>query len=315
MKKSKKSPAEIHSILTTLREEYVTTPRDEQFRSYFDRLLKRGPDGSFLPKPVEFTASHDTHGLAISSKPGGGKSTLVKHNLKEHPAFRDPAPGTKPWIQVEVPSPATLKSLGFAILRESGYEQTPESSPRWNAWAAVRHRLRLLQTSVLWIDEVHHLMKTPKESSLVLDTIKSLMQNEGSVIVILTGIDTMWQVIAADEQVSRRFLKLRLPEMNATKDGDALLYQLEEFCQTAELQPPENGDLMARLIHGSRGCFGLCIENMINAIETALLTGARRLDLEHFADTWAIQEGCVPGKNVFLSPRWSQMDFGAPDRI
>lgn len=315
MKKAQKSPAEIHSILTMLREEYVTTPRDEQFRSYFDRLLKRDPDGSFLPKPVEFTASHYTHGLAISSKPGGGKSTLVKHNLKAHPAFRDPGPGTMPWIQVEVPSPATLKSLGFAILKASGYAKTPESNPRWNAWDAVRHRLRLLNTCVLWIDEVHHLMRTPKETALVLDTIKSLMQGEGSVIVILTGIDTLWQVIATDEQVSRRFLKIRLPEMNATKDGDALLYQLEEFCQTAGLEPPEDEDLVARLIHGSRGCFGLCIENMVKTIETALLTGARQLKIEHFAETCAMQEGCVPGKNVFLSPRWSQIDLGAPDRI
>jgi hypothetical protein len=86
------------------------------------------------------------------------------------------------------------------------------------------------------------------------------------------------------------------------------------FCAKADLDPPEEDDLEARLIHGSRGCFGLCIENMINAIETALLAGARRLEIQHFAETWAMQEGCELGKNVVLSRNWSQIDVGAPVR-
>jgi hypothetical protein len=309
-----KSPADIHKIISELREEYVTTPRDEQFRSYLDRLLKRGPDGHLFPTPVEFTASHDTHGVAVSCKPGGGKSTLVRRNLARHPAFQDAAPGTRPWIEVQVPSLATLKSLGFAILAATGYTMALESNPRWNAWDVVRHRLRALRTCVLWIDEVHHLMRTPKETVLMLDTIKSLMQGEGSVIVILTGIETLWQVIATDDQVSRRFLKIRLPDMTVSNDGEALMYQLEEFCEVAGLEPPREDDLVARLIHGSRGCFGLCIESMINTIETALLADARRLEIQHFAETWAMREGCEIGKNVFLSPRWSQLDLSAPVR-
>jgi hypothetical protein len=92
------------------------------------------------------------------------------------------------------------------------------------------------------------------------------------------------------------------------------MYQLEDFCEVAGLEPPNNDDLMARLIHGSRGCFDLCIENMINAIETALLAGAHRLEIRHFAETWAMQEGCEIGKNVFLSPLWSKIDLSAPVR-
>jgi hypothetical protein len=314
MTTQRKSDAEIHATMTALRSLYVTSPRDALFRARFDRLLKRGPDGEFLPEPVHFTSTRDSHGIAVTSKPGGGKTSLVKHNLRTHPAFQNPAPGTMPWIYAQVPSPATLKSLGLTILRKSGYPKQAESNPRWDAWDVVRERLGRLRTAVLWIDEVHHLLTSPKATEDVLNTIKSVMQDDTSVIVILTGIDTLWHVVASDEQVSRRMLKLRLPEVTHANDGKALHRQIEMFCAKADLDPPEEDDLEARLIHGSRGCFGLCIENMINAIETALLAGACRLEIQHFAETWAMQEGCELGKNVFLSRNWSQIDVGAPVR-
>lgn len=50
---------------------------------------------------------------------------------------------------------------------------------------------------------------------------------------------------------------------------------------------------------------------LVGAIEFALEAGASRLDIAHFAEFWAMQEGCPPGGNVFLAPDWPQID---PDR-
>ncbi|MGP3725820.1 hypothetical protein [Cereibacter sphaeroides] len=51
---------------------------------------------------------------------------------------------------------------------------------------------------------------------------------------------------------------------------------------------------------------------MIYAIEQALRGGDRHLDVEHFAEAFAMQEGCAPDRNVFLHPAWWQIDVDAP---
>ena len=65
-------------------------------------------------------------------------------------------------------------------------------------------------------------------------------------------------------------------------------------------------------MHASRYRFGRCIENTVNAIEDALHNGDAALDVQHFAESWAMQEGCDPGGNVFLAPRWREIDLDPP---
>lgn len=57
--------------------------------------------------------------------------------------------------------------------------------------------------------------------------------------------------------------------------------------------------------------FGRSIETALNAIEAALDSGDDGLTNDHFAQAWAMLEGCAPGRNVFLADDWSSID---PDR-
>ena len=43
-----------------------------------------------------------------------------------------------------------------------------------------------------------------REIEDMLKTLKSLMQGEGAVIVVLTGSETLWQIASYDDQVKRR---------------------------------------------------------------------------------------------------------------
>lgn len=71
------------------------------------------------------------------------------------------------------------------------------------------------------------------------------------------------------------------------------------------LRPELSADLVARLYHGARYRFGRSIETLLNAIETALGSGASCLTNDHFARVWAMQEGCAPGENVLLVDGWA----------
>jgi len=301
--------------IAELRELHITTARDREFRTHLDRLLQRAETGDVLGEPVRFTSTHETRGIAVIDGPGGGKTSLVDYGLKAHPALKpDANTGISRYLGVRVPSPATLKSLGCEILRQSGYADISERRERWSIWDLVRKRLQLLGIVVLWIDEAHDLFGSAnrREVDDILKTLKALMQGDGSVIVVLSGVERLWELAQSDAQVKRRFSKLALPPVSPSSDTERLWKLMESYCEQSGLNPPDRDDLVARLIHGSRGLFGRCIENIINAIEDALLNGDDTLDAQHFAESYAMAEGCDPATNVFLAQHWADID---PDQI
>lgn len=314
MAKKTNSPFDVQVIMDDLRDTYVKTPRDQILRDHFDRLLRCDPDGVALAEKVVFTKDGETRGIVLIDGPGGGKTSLVDHALRTHPAFADAAPDTMPVIKARVPSPAKLKSLALEILAESGYGDVSDRRERWFLWKLVRTRFEMLGTAVLWIDEAHDLFQsgTPSEVRDILKTLKSLMQGHGAVIVVLTGIKSLWQIASYDDQVRRRFSKISMPEVTNAKDGKAISRQMEIFCNRAGLLPPAESDLVQRLIYASHSRFGLCIENILNAIERALRSDADQLEMQHFAEAWAMREGCDYRANVFLAPRWSEIDLAEP---
>lgn len=308
------TPFDVQTIMDELRDTYVKTPRDQSLRDHFDRLLQCDRNGIPVAKPVMFTKSGETRGIVLIDGPGGGKTSLVDHALNVHPAFADAASNTMPVIKARVPSPATLKSLALEILAETGYGDVSERRQRWFLWKLVRNRFQMLGTAVLWIDEAHDLFQTgtPSEVRDILKTLKSLMQGKGAVIVILTGIKSLWQIASYDGQVKRRYTKISLPELTNAKDGKAIGRQIGLFCDRAGLLPPAEADLVQRLIYASQNRFGRCIENMLHAIELALKSDADQLEMQHFAQAWAMQEGSDYRSNVFLAPRWSEIDLAIP---
>lgn len=297
------------ATLDALRDIYIETSRDSILRQHIDRLLRRDAEGNPLPQPVTFTATGDTHGIALVEGAGGGKTSLVNHVLKNHPALQSDDPARMPWIGVNVPSPATLKSLGLEILSKSGYPRVSPSKKEWEIWRLVRFRLKQLGTVVLWIDEAHDLFRAGKATEDILKMLKSVMQGEGAVILILSGVETLWQMASYDHQVKRRFSKVTLPAISATTHEKMLRGFINGFCKQANIAPPAERDLTDRLVYASRGRFGSCIENILAAFAQALVKGEGQLTAQHFAEAWGLEEGVVPGKNVFLSPRWASIDL------
>lgn len=296
-----------------LRGIYVESERDAAFREQLDRLITFSPEPNETGKPVIWTRTGETRGIILVDGAGAGKTSLVDKALRDHPALQANPKVVRPWIGVSVPSPATLKSLGCAILRQSGYPEVSDRKPVWDIWNLVRNRLTALGTVVLWIDEAQDLFHSDArhEVNKMLKMMKSLMQGEGAVIVVLSGVEALWNIASFDDQVRRRYAKLELPKVSMATHGDDLLSIIEGYCGRVGLQLDVSGDLLSRLIHASRGRFGRCIEYTVHAIEVALSQGQQALVRDHFAEAWVMQEGCAPGKNVFLAPKWSQIDLTA----
>lgn len=300
------------AAVDSLGDKYLSTPRDVQFRSYLDRLLHRDEEGNLVPKPRLYNKAGDTRGIAVVEAAGGGKTSLVLHGLKTHPALQPRDAEHQPWVGVRVPSPPTAKSLGIALLEASGYPSVSRSQTEDDIMRKVRHHFKLRGTAILWIDEAHDLFGagTAFKVDVFLKTVRNLMQGDGAVSVVLSGIESLWQIASCDAQVTRRYFRLPLADVSPNADRKALTGVIANFCDVAGMRPPSNEDLVDRLVHASRKRFGRCIENILAALEAAALEDADELTINHFAKSWGMQEGCGMGQNVFLARNWDKIDLG-----
>ncbi|QPZ91773.1 TniB family NTP-binding protein [Thioclava electrotropha] len=289
-------------ILEDLRGLHVTNPRDAEFASQLQRLLAHDADGNPLPSALRFTSTGETRGIMIIDEPGGGKSTLVQRGLDRCAALQAEPGAPKRYLDAAVPSPATLKSMTRELLKDSGYPDVSKSREVWSMMELLRERISMLGVVAIWIDEAHDLFCADR--NLILRALKSLMQGDAAVIVILSGTSALAEVVRSDPQVQRRFTSLILPPVDPKTDGDQIAGLIESYCQRAGLAPPAETDLVARVTHAARYRFGRTVEVVVNAIERALMDGADRLDMDHFAEAYALHEGAASERNVFLVEDW-----------
>lgn len=289
----------ISEKLAKLRSLHIRTERDEMFAGSLNRLLRRAPNGGFLPVPITFGEGAETRGIMVIDGPGGGKTQTIARGLKSHPAFAHQPDDKLLYIAASVPSPATMKSMSQNLLELTGYAQVSTRREVWSMWDVLRGRFEMLGTAVLWIDEAHDLFCN--DLNLILRALKSLMQGPHPVIVIVSGTEKLASVISSDEQVHRRMTTLRLPAVNAIAHADDLKGIIQGYCERAELLPPDEGDLVHRLVVAASSRFGRCIELILGAVETALYAGEKQLRMRHFGDFHGIDRGFdSPAGNAFL---------------
>ena len=268
--------------------------------------------------PCRYTAGQETRGVILIEESGGGKTTTVRTILQEAQFLaHNPETGEPRYLEIQVPSPATLKSVGLAVLEALGVEHVSTNARVWEMWKVVKHRLGVAGICVLWLDEAQDLImsRSVNETEDSLRMIKSLMQGDNAVIPVLSGTRRLGEVAAFDPQVSRRFTKIMPSNLQHGVDEAGLISVVEYYCAEVSIQARVDANLMARLITASRHRFGRCIDTTINAIECALWDGDKTLSVDHFAEAWAMQEGCDPSENVFLSDHWLSvhLDAGAEE--
>lgn len=304
-----KTTPEIDRIISELRGHYVTTQRDGMIRDEIDRLLRRNDEGKLIADPIRFSGDQETRGVLIMDEAGGGKSTILSHVLKGHEALGAGSDGPARFLSSKVFSPATLKSFGCEVLRSTGYPEISERRERWSIWRILRHRLAALGIVCLVIEEAHDLRSSGaiREAMDILNACKSLLSSDPPIIVILCGLPILNDLVRMDPQADRRFAKVYLPPMTVARDAPKLQNLVVEYCRKAGLTPPEGRDVVPRLIHASANRFGMCIENLVNAIEEALKDGADTLSLSHFARSWAATAAVELRENPFVSSEWKSI--------
>lgn len=294
--------AETARILEHLRSLHIGSEMDAEITDQLARLLKRDETGELCPEAIRFTRTNETRGVLVVGGAGSGKSHLVHRALMKFPVLAEGEYGRPRFLECSVPSPATLKSMVLEMLEKSGYGAVSPSRQVWSLVQMLRERMHTTGTVVLWIDEAHDLFCADR--NLILRALKSLMQGDDAVIVVLSGTEELAQVIRTDPQVQRRFSTVAFPALVTELHGELFRQIIGDYCRRAELGPPVEADLVGRVFHGARYRFGRAIELIVRGIEVALYAEASDLTINHFARAWAMHEGCPADQNVFYAERY-----------
>ena len=77
--------------------------------------------GNITSVPTRCAARKKTRGIVLVEAAGGGKTTSIRKVLADAPCLKEnPETGQPRYLEIQVPSPATLKSVGLEILQATG---------------------------------------------------------------------------------------------------------------------------------------------------------------------------------------------------
>jgi hypothetical protein len=294
-------------IIQQLRSQYVATGDDAAFKLHLSRILVTREDGTLTLEPVRYSSDADTRGVIVTAPAGAGKTRLIGAALDSLMDSCEPGEDEElqPILRVTVPSPATVKSLGLELLEATGYKAIGVRQERWHIWSMVRHRLGLTGVKLLWLDEAQHLLSRKADVAQALDTLKTLMQGPNAAVIVLSGVPELDKIVSHDQQVGRRFSRMRLTEGRSPSFARRVAKIIAGYAEDAGLRAPDAPGLAEQLLHGVDGRFGLCFEVAIDAIAQALSLNAESLERQHFAEAWGLGRGCAPADNVFLVDEWA----------
>ncbi|WP_417273903.1 TniB family NTP-binding protein [Celeribacter halophilus] len=288
--------------LEALRELHIGTDRDAEAASHIERLFEKDAAGNRISVAKRFTKTRETRGVMVVGDPGSGKSHLVNRTLEKLPMLQPRDDGTPRYISCVVPSPATFKSMMGELLKQAGYPVESKRQEAWSLFQDLRYRLALLEISVIWIDEAQDLFCADR--NLILRALKSLMQGEYAVTIVVSGTQALAEVIRSDQQVKRRFTSIVLPDLTEQSDGDNFREVMAHYCQRVGVHAPVEADLVGRVFHGARYCFGRAIELLLLALEFVIEGEDTHLEIGHFASAYAMLEACPVSENVFFAEQY-----------
>lgn len=306
-----KTIQEVSATMKSLRSQHVVTERDRNFEAHLLRQFEV-EDGQMTHEPVRYTGGTETNGIAFIEGSGGGKTTAIIEVLRNFdPLALNLETGEPRYLHMKVESPATLRSLGVAILGKLGAGGVAERTKVYDIWNMVRFRLARSGITLLWLDEAHDLFRsaTSAETDNMFKMLKGLMQGDHPVVLVLSGTERLSSITGLDPQVSRRFTKIRPKPLAFGVDNSRIKGLVQGYAGKAGLDVALSDDVINRLIYGSRYRFGRCVVCILEAIECALMDDADTLDVQHFADAWAQREGCDVPNNVFTAVEWMTIDL------
>ncbi|WP_186827042.1 ATP-binding protein [Shimia ponticola] len=220
-------------LIQSLQQAYVPNDNYTQRGQRFEELTaQRRAD-------IKAGLHSNVRGIVLVGRSGSGKSAAFRELMRcsKDLVLDDPKIGVSEVVSVQVPSPATLKFVGVAVLQALGYPLARDKSVAL-IWGQVKDHLKRRKTLFLHLDGAQDLTRyqTQNERVAVVRTLKSLMENSSwPVGLILSGMPELADLINADPQLGRRLYPISISRLNSVRDRDTVCDILSLYAARAGL--------------------------------------------------------------------------------
>ncbi len=215
--------------------------------------------------------------MALMGVTGAGKSTVARTYAQAFPRSETPHGSRLPVVYLETPSPATIKSVAAAALRQMGDPRATYNSTLWSMDARLVHYLRECQVRLVIMDDFHHLFDDASQAALgtVSNWLKVLIK-ESNVPFLVVGLeDKIRLILRANPQLSRLFaLRETLQPLAWDPAREETLVAFSKFIQYAEtaMGRPLSDELpRAEWLYRLHFATGGVVGHIINLMRQALV--------------------------------------------
>ena len=302
---------QVRNTIQNLRGAYVPTAAYEKLRTLFEEQLEQ------RRADLSDGIVGNVRGIVLVGASGSGKTSAMRELVrKSAPLLRtDPGEEVCEIIREQVPSPATMKFVGAAVLRSLGYPYSGEKQGP-AIWDQVKVQLQLRQTLFLHLDEAQDLARyqTDKERQAVVNTLKSIMENSiWPTSLILSGMPDLKKIVNQDPQLGRRLLPVQIDRLHAIRDVRKVLAIVRKYADRGQVEATtsvQNENFARRLMHAADYQFGLMAEIAVQALTTALMTDGMdaRLTIDDFAKVYRNRTAAIDAYNPFVAEDFARID-------
>jgi len=216
-------------------------------------------------------------GKAIIGKSGSGKTTVLKHFIKQYTSES----GKGQPIFINAPSGPSLDALLIKIL-EAVNDFKSSSSTIKVKQKRVKRIFDNIKPLAIIIDEAQNLAEgTTKQTRNCFNAIKTI-SNEHSIPTILAGTDDLIPAIGNDDQYMRRWRAVRLETYST--NNQAFVELVNVMVKDIPLKHqalPLPKTAYSKIHSYSDGVIGLVKELLVNATRLAIADKSEKIQVNH----------------------------------
>jgi len=210
---------------------------------------------------------------------GMGKTMILEKMERQHPSSLDERRQIKlrPVLTVQMPPSPDERRFYTRILEVLGAPYSIRDQIG-SLEGRVIHLLQKLETKLLFIDEVHHLLAgSHREQRRALNLLKFLA-NELKIVVVVVGTSDAFHALQTDLQVASRFEPLLIPRWTATDAFRSFVVAYGKLLPLRKASPFGEPEMIHALIKQSDGITGRVTWLIGRAAEMAISDGSEQID-------------------------------------
>lgn len=217
--------------------------------------------------------------LLLYGATGNGKTMIINRFIARYPAHDNPSGDAvvAPVLAVQAPPLPSESRLYDAMLEALFAPYKPRDHVSKKQFQVLRI-LRGVQTRMLIIDEVHHvLVGSINQQRVVMNAVKYVSND---LQIPLVGVGTLEAVraIQADPQLASRFYRAELPLWRMGREYRKLLASFERMLPLKHPSNLSREPIATKLLAMTEGTIGELSTLLKTAAISAVRTGAERID-------------------------------------